>query len=89
MTEVQIAPTNHSSFSDTPFTAPQLISQFGGVIMAPARVHKLTAVYLLAFFDTYLRLRASALLEREDDRWPEATVRRYNAGLPGETLKRR
>jgi predicted dienelactone hydrolase len=63
---IMINGTNHLSFSDA--------SLYSGIVspeIDPHRAHRIINDYTLAFFDTYLRGRPSAILNGSDPAYPE------------------
>jgi predicted dienelactone hydrolase len=69
--EVWIANTQHVNFSDSPLFA----SRTPPGALDPRRAHEIINAYTLAFFDRYLRGRASDLLKGPSTRYAEATFK--------------
>jgi dienelactone hydrolase len=67
----------HNSFSDLGVIVPQ---RFPGARQDFRRTIAITNAYLVAFFDTYLRARPSALLKGKSSRYPEVTLMVYRPG---------
>ncbi|MGE5099871.1 MAG: hypothetical protein ACM3SX_07785, partial [Deltaproteobacteria bacterium] len=71
--DVTIARTNHGHFSDLPL----FLAQFKDTtLLAGRRGHEIISAYTLAFFDRYLRGKASSLLAAPSPLFPEATFHR-------------
>ena len=66
--DVEIAGTNHGSFSDLMLFFPSAPGQID-----PRRAHEIINAYTLAFFDQYLRGKPSSLLAAPSPSFPEAT----------------
>jgi len=64
----------HNSFSDMPYIAP---GRYSNIQIAAKRALTITNVYLLAFFDRYLKGRRQPLLEGNTRLYPEVTVQMY------------
>jgi predicted dienelactone hydrolase len=70
--DVTIARTNHGHFSDLPL----FMTLFKDTtLLAPRRDHEIISAYTVAFFDRYLRRRASPLLDTNVSPFQEATFR--------------
>ena len=78
--KVKIRGTGHLSFSDAPFVMPSTITEFGGRILDAQTTFNRITTYLLAFFDQYLRGKASVLLTRPTSPYAEVTFERLGAG---------
>jgi predicted dienelactone hydrolase len=70
--EVWIANTQHVNFSDSPLFAARTPPGE----LDPRRAHAIINAYTLAFFDRYLRGRASDLLKGPSTRYVEATFKK-------------
>ena len=66
--DVQIAKTNHGSFSDLMLFFPSAPDQID-----PRKAHEIIDAYTLAFFDQYLRGKSSDLLAATPSPFPEVT----------------
>ena len=64
----------HNSFSDMPFIAPE---RYSNIKIGATRALTITNLYLLAFFDHYLRGRPQSLLKASDPMFPEVTLKVY------------
>jgi dienelactone hydrolase len=78
--KVKIRGTGHLSFSDAPFVMPDTITRFGGRILDPQTTFDRITVYLLAFFDHYLKGKPDTLLSKSPSPFPEVSVERLDAG---------
>jgi predicted dienelactone hydrolase len=71
--DVTIARTNHGHFSDLSL----FLAVFGDTTLLPGRrAHEIISAYTGAFFDRYLKQRASDLLDGARPQFPEVTFRR-------------
>jgi hypothetical protein len=70
--EVWIANTQHGDFSDSPLFA----SRTPPGALDPRRAHEIINAYTLAFFDRYLRGRASDLLESPSAQYVEVIFKK-------------
>ena len=69
--DVQIARTNHGSFSDLMLFFPSAPDQID-----PRKAHEIINAYTLAFFDKYLRGKSSDLLAATPSPFPDVTYTR-------------
>jgi len=51
---LRVGGTNHSSFSDVPFTLPEILVGFNGKNTRPERIHRITTTLIRSFFDRHL-----------------------------------
>jgi len=74
--DVKIARTNHGHFSDLSL----FLAVFSDTTLLPGRrAHEIISAYTVAFFDRYLRQRASDLLDGPGGTFPEVAFRRRQA----------
>jgi dienelactone hydrolase len=75
---LQIAGATHLSFMDLPFLAVRdgspVVPMLAATTIDPTRMARITGEIVQAFFDQYLDLRPSQLLERPDRIGPEVTL---------------
>lgn len=72
---VTVKGAKHNSFSDSPFIAPD---KYKDISINAERALTITNVYILAFFDRYLRNRRQSLLkEGNSQMFPEVTLEVY------------
>jgi predicted dienelactone hydrolase len=73
---VEVRGTGHHSFSDAPFTLPDLVTRWGGRLLPPARGHEIIGAWVRSFFAEHLQSRRGTGAEpwwrSLEARYPEA-----------------
>ena len=77
--ELKVAGTGHMSFSDAAFVLPEMISRFGGDIIAADRGHEIIMKVITGFIKTCFLDQTAEQLKTEITSYPEVALALYGS----------